>query len=61
MLHQAAILSYSIRIFVTAKVEEEEGIIVQILNIAISYAIRLEHLDRLAPVAYQLLGWLQEK
>ena len=50
ILHQDAISNYNIGIFVTSKVEEEDGSIFQILNITISYAIRLEHQERLVPV-----------
>ena len=61
ILYQAAISNYNIGIFVIAKVEDEERIIVQILNNAISYTTRLDHREWLVPVAYQLLGWLYEE
>ena len=51
VLHQAAVTKLSVGVFVTAKVEENQGSIVQIIIAKITSVQRITHIHKLLPVA----------
>ena len=58
VLHQAAITKLAVGVFVTAKVEEEQGSIVQIVIVRIQPVQHVVHVHKLLPVAETLIGWV---
>ena len=58
VLHQAAVTKLSVGIFVTAKVEENQGSIVQIVIAKITPVQRVMHVHKLLPVAETIIGWV---
>ena len=60
VLHQATICHFLTGVFVTAKVEEEEGSIIQIVIIKFDNAHLEQHRETLLPWADTLIGWMYE-
>ena len=58
VLHQAAVTKLSVGVFVTAKVEENQGSIIQIVIVKITSQQRLAHIHKLLPVAEAIMGWV---
>ena len=60
VLHQATITNSTIGMFMTAKIEKDQGCIVQIVIFSIPFVTRQQHLIQIQPVAEQLLGWFYD-
>ena len=58
VLHQAAVTKLAVGVFVTAKVEEDQGSIVQIVIVRIQPVQHVAHIHKLLPVAEALIGWV---
>ena len=58
VLHQAAVTKLAVGVFVTAKVEETQGSIVQIVIARNQPVQRVAHIHKLLPVAETLIGWV---
>ena len=57
MLHQAVVTKLKNGIFVTAKVEEGEGSIIQIVVVDIGATTIKNYVNMIYPVSKKLLGW----
>ena len=61
VLHQAAITKLSVGVFVTAKLEEDQGSIVQIVIAKITAIQRMQYVHKLLPLADMIIGWIFEE
>ena len=57
VLHQTTITSSSVGMFVTAKIEEDKGCIVQNIIASVPLSERLKNTTIIVPVTQKLLGW----
>ena len=57
ILHQALVTNFEYGVFVTAKVEEEEGSLVQIVVVRIPVELKLAHAEKLLTIGEVLLRW----
>ena len=57
VLHQASVTRSLVGMFVTAKIEENRGSIVQIVNIVFQATVRVEYVDNILKIAEPLFAW----
>lgn len=61
VMHQAFVTGLEFAVFVTAKLEEEEGSIVQTVIVQVPNSAKCEYANILIPRATKLVGWLHDE
>jgi hypothetical protein len=61
VVHQAAVTGLSWGVFITSKVEESEGSIVQVVFVKMSQDVREEYMNTVLLLAKPLTGWLMNQ
>ncbi|KAL7456269.1 hypothetical protein ACHAWC_008134 [Mediolabrus comicus] len=61
VVHQAAVTGLSWGVFITSKVEENEGSIVQVVFVKMSQDVREEYMNTVLLLAKPLTGWLMNQ
>ena len=61
VLHQAAVTKSLVGMFVTAKIEEDRGSIVQIVNVLFPASVRAEYIEKILGVVEPLIGWYLDR